>query len=97
MHSLYLDFANAAPDNRAILVLNGWVDWADGSTFAAAAQEGKELVLPSLEVKDADGHWLTVIEDMGIPAGKLKTIAVDLTGKFLSRSREVRIVTNLSV
>ena len=31
------------------------------------------------------------------PAGKPKTIAVDLTGKFLSDSREVRIVTNLCV
>jgi hypothetical protein len=34
---------------------------------------------------------------MGIPAGKPKTIVVDLTGKFLSTSREVRIVTNLCV
>ena len=34
---------------------------------------------------------------MGIPSGKPKTIAVDLTGKFLSASREVRIVTNLCV
>jgi hypothetical protein len=34
---------------------------------------------------------------MGIPAGKPKTISVDLTGKFLSASREVRIVTNLCV
>jgi hypothetical protein len=32
---------------------------------------------------------------MGIPAGKPKPIAVDLTGKFLSASREIRIVTNL--
>jgi hypothetical protein len=38
-----------------------------------------------------------VIEDMGIPAGKPKTIAVDLTGRFLSSSRSVRIVTNLAV
>jgi hypothetical protein len=38
-----------------------------------------------------------VIEDMGIPSGKPKTIAVDLTGKFLSASREIRIVTNLCV
>ena len=43
------------------------------------------------------GEWQTVIEDMGIPAGKPKTIVVDLTGKFLSASREVRIVTNLCV
>jgi hypothetical protein len=32
---------------------------------------------------------------MGMPAGKPKTIAVNLTGKLLSKSREVRIVTNL--
>ena len=30
-----------------------------------------------------------------MPSGKPKTMAVDLTGKFLSASREVRIVTNL--
>ena len=32
-----------------------------------------------------------------MPSGKPKTIAVDLTGKFLSDSREVRIVTNMCV
>ncbi len=48
-------------------------------------------------MKDAAGQWKTVVEDMGIPSGKPKTIAVDLTGKFLSSSREVRIVTNLCV
>ena len=97
LHHLDLDFGKAAPDNRAVLILNGWVDWADGSTFMAASQAKKDLVLPYLQVKDAAGQWKTVIEDMGIPAGKPKTIAVDLTGKFLSASREVRIVTNLCV
>jgi len=81
-----------------VLVLNGWVDWADGSTFLAAAQESKEgLIPPYLQVKDASGNWTTVIADMGMPDGKPKTIAVDLSGKFLSGSREVRIVTNLCV
>jgi tetratricopeptide (TPR) repeat protein len=97
LHNLDLDFGKAAPANRAVLILNGWVDWADGSTFMAASQAKKDLVLPYLQVKDAAGHWQTVIEDMGIPAGKPKTISVDLTGKFLSASREVRIVTNLCV
>jgi Tfp pilus assembly protein PilF len=97
-HVLDLDFGAAAPDNRAVLILNGWVDWADGSTFRGASQEDpRGLMLPSLQVKDASGKWTTAIEDMGIPAGKPKTIAVDLTGKFLSASREVRIVTNLCV
>jgi hypothetical protein len=62
------------------------------------AQESKEgLVPPYLQVKNAKGEWTTVIEDMGMPDGKPKTITVDLTGKFLSDSREVRIVTNLCV
>jgi hypothetical protein len=34
---------------------------------------------------------------MGMPSGKTKTIAVDLTGRFLSDSREIRIVTNMCV
>ncbi len=98
LHTLDLDFGGAAPDNRAALVLNGWVDWADGSTFLGASQNGKGgLVFPYLQVKDASGKWQTVVSDMGIPSGKPKTIVVDLTGKFLSASREVRIVTNLCV
>ncbi|MFL6199812.1 MAG: FG-GAP-like repeat-containing protein, partial [Thermoanaerobaculia bacterium] len=99
LHHLDLDFGpggSTAPDNRAVLVLSGWVDWADGSTFLGAAQASPSgLVFPRLQVKDGQGRWQTVIEDMGLPAGKPKTIAVDLTGKFLSASREVRIETSL--
>jgi hypothetical protein len=48
-----------------------------------------------LEVKDPQGNWKTVIDSIGICVGRPQTIAVDLTGKFLSDSREVRIVTNV--
>ncbi|MCP4655278.1 MAG: hypothetical protein GY856_07655, partial [bacterium] len=98
LHHLDLDFARAAAGGNAVLVLSGWVDWADGSTFLGASQESPEgLVMPYLQVRDAAGRWQTVIDDMGIPAGKPKTIVVDLSGRFLSASREVRIVTNLCV
>jgi tetratricopeptide (TPR) repeat protein len=97
LHNLDLDFGKAAPGNRAFLVLNGWVDWADGSTFLQQAQAKNDLTPPYLQVKDKQGRWVTVIADMGMPSGKPKTIAVDLTGKFLSDSREVRIVTNMCV
>jgi len=97
LHTLDLDFDSAAPDNRAVLILNGWVDWADGSTFLAASQTHHDLVFPYLQVQDATGNWKTVVEDMGIPSGKPKSMAVDLAGKFLSGSRKVRIVTNLCV
>jgi hypothetical protein len=95
-HTLELDFGKAAPDGRAVLLLNGWVDWADGSTFRAAAQEFKGgLIMPYLEMQDASGQWKTVNQDMGMPSGKPKTIAVEL--RFPSASRKVRIVTNLCV
>jgi hypothetical protein len=66
MHSLELDFAGAT---LPVEVLTGWVDWADGSAFLKAAQSGRPLVGPSLQVKDAAGTWHTVIEDMGMPSG----------------------------
>jgi len=99
MHTLELTFPReAAPDGRALLVLSGWVDWADGSTFLGVAQQGRGgLILPYLQVRDAAGNWGTVIQDMGIPAGMPKTIVVDLSGRFLSEHRAVRIVTNLCV
>ncbi|MDQ6760276.1 MAG: tetratricopeptide repeat protein [Acidobacteriota bacterium] len=97
LHTLDLAFG-AASGKQTLLILNGWVDWADGSTFLAASQEGRGgLIPPYLQVKDQAGHWQTVIEDMGMPDGKPKTIAVDLSGKFLSASRDIRIVTNMCV
>jgi tetratricopeptide (TPR) repeat protein len=99
VHTLTIDFGAAAASlKKPVLILNGWVDWADGSTFLAAAQESREgLIPPYLQVRDAQGRWQTVIADMGMPDGKPKTIAVDLSDKFLSGSREIRIVTNLCV
>ena len=96
LHTLELDFSASAPSGDAVLLANGWVDWPDGSTFRAAAQERKGgLVMPYLQMQDASGHWVTVNEDMGMPAGKPKTIAVPL--HFLSSSRKLRIVTDLCV
>lgn len=95
LHNLTLDFGH---QNGNILVMHGWVDWADGSTFLQVAQEKQGgLQTPRLQMKNAKGEWQTIIEDMGMPAGKPKTIVVDLTGKWLSASRELRIVTNMCV
>jgi hypothetical protein len=96
LHTLELDFGDAAPSGKAILLLNGWVDWPDGSTFRRASQElPSGLTVPYLQVQNAEGRWTTVNKDMGMPAGKPKTIAVPV--EFLSASRKVRIVTNLCV
>jgi tetratricopeptide (TPR) repeat protein len=80
-----------------ILLLTGWTDYAFSSNNVAASQRGMEMKLPSLQVKDREGKWRTVIESIGFPVGRPQTVTVDLTGKFLSASREVRIVTNMRV
>jgi len=90
------DPINAASE-RVILLLTGWTDYSWSSDNLAAAQAGKSMMLPALQVKDATGQWRTVIEDIGIPVGRPQTVTVDLTGKFLSSSREVRIVTNMRI
>ena len=96
LHTLELDFGTAAPSGAAILVLSGWVDWPDGSTFRRASQETKVgLVMPYLQVQDGHGRWITADPDMGMPAGKPKTIVVPV--RFPAASRRVRIVTNLCV
>jgi len=86
------------PDqNRARLLLTGWTDYAWSSDNLAASQSGKALSLPALQVKNKQGEWQTVIENIGIPVGRPQTVVADLTGKFLSASREVRIVTNMRI
>lgn len=97
-HTLTLKLDNEQQRNRrTLLLLTGWTDYAFSSDNVAASHSGKESMLPALQVKDGRGRWKTVIEDIGIPVGRPQTVTVDLTGKFLSQSREVRIVTSLRI
>jgi tetratricopeptide (TPR) repeat protein len=82
---------------RTLLLLTGWTDYSWSSDNVAAAQSGRQARLPALQVRDARGRWRTVIEDIGLPVGRPQTVTVDLTGKFLSPSREVRILTNMRI
>jgi tetratricopeptide (TPR) repeat protein len=79
---------------RTLLLLTGWTDYAFSSDNLAASQSGKSLFLPKLQVKNRRGEWRTIVDGIGISVGRPQTLVVDLTGKFLSASREVRIVTN---
>lgn len=100
-HSLTLKLAEPGSSrnsgSRTVLLLTGWTDYAWSSDNVAASQSGKVMTPPALQVKDEKGSWRKVIEDIGIPVGRPQTVTVDLTGKFLSASREVRIVTNMRI
>jgi Flp pilus assembly protein TadD len=96
-HELTLKLDPDLPARGALLLLTGWTDYAWSSDNLAASQSGKSLTLPALQVKDTSGRWQTVIENVGIPVGRPQTVVVDLSGRFLSASREVRIVTNMRI
>jgi Tfp pilus assembly protein PilF len=95
-HSLTLDLGRES-SSRTLLLLTAWTDYAFSSDNVAASQAGLSMKPPAIQVKDAGGRWQTVIPDIGIPVGRPQTMVVDLTGKFLSGSREVRIVTNMRI
>jgi hypothetical protein len=99
-HTLMLNLAEpleAQSPKSKVLLLTGWTDYAWSSDNVAATQAGKAMKPPSLQVRDKTGAWRTVIEDIGIPVGRPQTVTLDLTGKFLSDNREVRIVTNMRI
>ena len=95
-HALTLQLGESK-QGRTLLLLTGWTDYAWSSDNVAASHSGRSLMPPALQVKDARGRWRTVIDNIGIPVGRPQTVAVDLTGKFLTASREVRIVTNMRI
>ncbi len=95
-HDLILDLGPVSGENSRLL-LDAWIDYADSTSNLAASQAGLSLSPPVLQVQDANGVWVTVIERMGFPAGLPKPMTVDLSGKFLSDSRKVRIRTNMRI
>jgi tetratricopeptide (TPR) repeat protein len=98
MHDLVLDLGELDPRDDVTLFLNGWIFPTDASINVALSQSDRlQSVPPQVQVLDADGEWLTVIENMSFPSGKAKTVVVDLAGKFPTADRRVRIRTNMQI
>ena len=97
-HAIVLDLGNAPNDAPVTLFLTGWIFPTDTSINVALSQNPTiNPSFPSVAVKDETDEWKTVVDMIGIPAGKNKTITVDLTGKFLSKNRQVRIQTDMQI
>jgi len=93
-HELIVDVGGVS---NPVLLLTGWTDYAFSNDNVAASQRPVAMSPPSLQVRDRRGAWKTVISETGFPVGRPQTIVIDLTGKFLSASRDVRIVTNMRI
>ena len=97
-HAIVLDLGDAPNDAPVTLFLSGWIFPTDTSINVALFQNPEiNPSFPSVAVKDETGKWKTVIDMIGLPAGKNKTITVDLTGKFLSDDRHIRVETDMQI
>ena len=97
-HFIVLDLGDVPDDSGLTLFLTGWIFPTDTSINIALSQNPSiNPHFPYLQVRDKGGEWQTVIDPIGIPAGKNKTICIDLTGKFLSEDRRVKIATNMQI
>ncbi len=99
-HDLILDLGDLSRADSVFLFLYGWVFPTDASINVNTAQSGSiNVIPPSLQVIDERGNWKTVIDNIGFPKGKNKTLVVDLSDKFISPGRDyrIRIRTNMQI
>jgi Flp pilus assembly protein TadD len=93
-HSVTLDFGPLPTQHPLVLALTGWLRFGGGMANVAASHDPSlPFPFPTLEVETQDGAWRPVLVEVGTPAGKTKTIVVDLSGKLPEGSRRLRLVT----
>ncbi|HET9191365.1 MAG TPA: FG-GAP-like repeat-containing protein [Vicinamibacterales bacterium] len=92
-HFVEIDPGAIGPDT--LLVANGWIYPTDSSINVAIAQAGIAPRGLSLEAQGRDGSWRVVNADIGFPAGKNKTILIDL--RNAGGARRLRLRTNLEI
>lgn len=91
-HSLTLDFGSLPSRAPLVLVLNGWLRFGGGMANIAASHDPTlPFPFPSLEVEIGPRSWQAVPVVVGAPAGKTKTIVVDLEGRLPAGARRLRL------
>jgi Tfp pilus assembly protein PilF len=90
-HGLVLDFGDLDTTKPLVLVLNGWLRFGGGmANIAASHDPSLPYPFPVLEAEGTPGSWKKIDVTMGAPAGKTKTILVDLEGKLPAGTRRLR-------
>jgi tetratricopeptide (TPR) repeat protein len=99
-HFVELELPEGAPRNGPLwLVAQGWIHPTDSSINVALGQGNHAPPTGlSLHVADAQGRFTPARTGLGFPAGKDKTILIDLAGVFPAVGRRrMRLTTNLEI
>jgi hypothetical protein len=99
-HAIDLDFGDRlsqfGSNDRLVLCLAGWTDYAYPESIWAAGQAGVAMQPPVLERQRTDGQWER-IADVGFPAGLPRMTTLEVTGKLTGSHCVLRLRTNLEV
>lgn len=89
---LTLDFGPLDHSKPLVLAMNGWLRFG-GAMGNIAASQNKSIPFPfpTLEAETENGDWAPVDVRVGAPAGRTKSIIVDLTGKLPEGTTRLRM------
>ncbi|HET7216839.1 MAG TPA: ASPIC/UnbV domain-containing protein, partial [Vicinamibacterales bacterium] len=99
-HHIDIELPDTAPRSGPLfLVAQGWVHPTDSSINVALGQGSHAPPAGlSLHVADASGRYTLARGGLGFPAGKDKTVLIDLSGLFAAAGpRRMRLSTNLEI
>jgi len=92
--SVTIDFGPLPVERPLVLALTGWLHFGGGmANVAASIDPTLPFPFPMLEAEFADGTWRKVDVEVGTPAGKTKTILVDLENKLPAGTQRLRLST----
>jgi hypothetical protein len=99
-HWVELELPETAPRRGPLYLLGtGWTHPTDATVNIAIGQNS--IAQPeglSIEVPDSHGNWTAVRSKLGFPAGKMKTVVLDLTDIFRPGApHKLRLRTNLEI
>jgi tetratricopeptide (TPR) repeat protein len=101
-HALEIELdSEIATDRQSWLLAYGWIYPTDSSINVAIGQGSHPQPRGlALEAQDPSGRWVVVSPDLGFPAGKNKTVLIDLglvPRAGLPHARRLRLRTNLEI
>ena len=96
--SVTMDFGELSANRPLVLALTGWLRFGGGmANIAASLDSTLPFPFPTLEAELPDGTWKKVDTEVGAPAGKTKTITVDLEKKLPPGARRLRLTTAFEI
>lgn len=91
-YAFTMDFGALPTERPLVLALTGWIHFGGGmANISGSLDPTLPFPFPVLEVETGDGNWQKVDVTVGTPAGKTKTILIDLENRLPAGARRLRL------